>query len=450
MKLIVLTVAIMGTALSLPCSDYPKLWQKDGYGGSIWADNPDCKIVTAYDNVTPAADFPSAINAFTQKFHSKYVDSKPDEANLVFSPFSIHNALAMLASGATTGSETQMELLNVLGGLGDIKKLETAYKELLDEYRDFNKASRALEFGNKVWMAEEGSVEDSFRALSGSVYYSEIGPLEDAEAVNEWVSKRTNGKIKKLLDQLSADTKFLLTNVVYFHDTWTASFLELEPEYETIPEFKLLNGRKGKSEPKWMSRSSKKFILRNITLGGMQLNAVSVPYSQDKGGRFDMVLVVPVGDNLGDIRKLEDVGGNLFDEINTAFEKEYANEFEKKWGRPDLTLTMPMFSLKGDADVAEILQKLGVRGIFQKGEFSNINGGVEPLKVGNILHKATVDVDTEGTEAAAAAGVEIVPLTIHLLTANLLIDRPFMFVIRDRKKRVPLFVGRVMDPAKKE
>ena len=60
-----------------------------------------------------------------------------------------------------------MELLNVLGGLGDIKKLETAYKELLDEYRDFNKASRALEFGNKVWMAEEGSVEDSFRALSG-------------------------------------------------------------------------------------------------------------------------------------------------------------------------------------------------------------------------------------------------------------------------------------------
>ena len=56
-----------------------------------------------------------------------------------------------------------------------------------------------------------------------------------------------------------------------------------------------------------------------------------------------MVLVVPVGDNLGDIRKLEDVGGNLFDEINTAFEKQYANEFEKKWGRPDLTLTMPMF-----------------------------------------------------------------------------------------------------------
>ena len=59
------------------------------------------------------------------------------------------------------------------------------------------------------------------------MYYSEIGPLEDAEAVNEWVSQRTNGKIEKLLDQLSADTKFLLTNVVYFHDTWTASFLEV-------------------------------------------------------------------------------------------------------------------------------------------------------------------------------------------------------------------------------
>ena len=65
MKLIVLTVAIMGTALSLPCSDYPKLWQKDGYGGSIWADNPDCKIVTAYDNITPAAGIRFKRNKFS-------------------------------------------------------------------------------------------------------------------------------------------------------------------------------------------------------------------------------------------------------------------------------------------------------------------------------------------------------------------------------------------------
>ena len=85
--------------------------------------------------------------------------------------------------------------------------------------------------------------------------------------------------------------------------------------------------------------------------------------------------------------------------------------------------------------MAEILQKLGVRGIFEKGEFSPINGGREPLKVGDILHKATVDVDTEGTEAAAAAGVEIVPLMIASNTANLLVDRPFLFVIRDKKKQ---------------
>ena len=114
--------------------------------------------------------------------------------------------------------------------------------------------------------------------LLGSVYYTEVGRLEDADTVNRWVSDRTNGKIKRLLDRLSADTKFLLTNVVYFRDTWTASFLELEPEYETIPEFKVTNGRKGRSDIKWMTRASKQFVLRNITIDETQLNAISVPY----------------------------------------------------------------------------------------------------------------------------------------------------------------------------
>ena len=119
------------------------------------------------------------------------------------------------------------------------------------------------------------------------MYYTEVGRLEDADTVNRWVSDRTNGKIKRLLDQLSADTKFLLTNVVYFHDTWTASFLELEPGYDTIPEFKLPNGRKDqshlikrkyRSDIKWMTRASKQFVLRNITIDETQLNAISVPY----------------------------------------------------------------------------------------------------------------------------------------------------------------------------
>ena len=73
-------------------------------------------------------------------------------------------------------------------------------------------------------------------------------------------------------------TRFLLTNVVYFHDTWTASFLELEPEYDTIPEFKLLGGERANGDIKWMNRASKQFILRNITIGPAQLQVISVPY----------------------------------------------------------------------------------------------------------------------------------------------------------------------------
>ena len=108
-----------------------------------------------------------------------------------------------------------------------------------------------------------------------------------------------------------------------------------------------------------------------------------------------------------------------------------------------------MFSLKGSADVAKILKDMDVKGIFQKGEFSKIYDG-ETLKVGNILHKATVDVDDQGVVAAAATGVELVPLSSPIITGTLKVDRPFMFVIRDAVNGFPIFMGKVMDPTRPE
>jgi len=115
----------------------------------------------------------------------------------------------------------------------------------------------------------------------------------------------------------------------------------------------------------------------------------------------------------------------------------------------DVSLQMPLFSLKGNVEVAKILKEMGVQGIFQKGDFSKLYDG-EALKVGDIVHKATIDVDDKGVVAAAATGVELVALSAPVITGELTVDRPFMFIIRDTSRMVPLFMGKVMEPSRPE
>jgi len=439
--------ALLGLACSAPSGEDQGQGQHDTKTASEVAED------FIWDEVTS-----DAIHHFTQRFYSKYLESKSVETNLVFSPFSIHLALAMLSSAATPGSTTQEELLHVLGGLENNKKLEKSWKYLLDEYRHKGSLSNFLEFGNAVWATNKEDLKPTFTNLSQSVYYTDVMKLVDADTVNSWVSSRTNGKIKKLFEQLSPDIKFLLTNVVYFHDSWVGgSFDLLDEEFDPIPDFKLFNGKSSDEKPKWMQRSSSHFVLRNITFGTLPFKAVSIPYEHDGGNRFDMVLLVPAEDP-SDIVKLDfhlkrnaekiQTSGSFIAQVNAEFKKEFANSFEEKWGRPDVTLTMPFFSLKGSADVADILKKMNVKGIFNDGKFGVISD--EPLKVGNILHKAVINVDTEGTEAAAATGIELVPLSAFINSAELNVDRPFMFIIRDKVREVPLFVGKVMDPTRQE
>lgn len=440
MRSFMVGMALLGLARSAPSPEEPNTASK------------------VSDNIEWSHETASAIDQFTTRFYSKYVEQKGPDANLVFSPFSIHLALAMLTAAATPDKPTQLELFDVMGGINNIKELENSYKSLLDEYKNGGLLDKSLEFGNAVWVANGEDIKATYRKESGSVFYTDVEKLTDVEAVNKWVRERTHGKIDKLFEQLSPEIKFLLTNVVYFHDAWVGgSFDRLEEEFDPVPDFKLSNG--GMSKPNWMQRSSQHFVLRNITIpsAGRELNfkAVSIPYEHDGGNRFDMVLLVP-SDDQTNLPKLEyhlsktaegtERGNTFIDAINNEFKKEFANEFEKKWGRPDVTLTMPMFSIKGSSDVAEILKKLEVNGIFNSGEFGQISD--KPLKVGNILHKATIDVNTEGTEAAAATGIELVPLSAFINTAELQVDKPFLFIIRDKVKEVPLFVGKVMDPTR--
>jgi len=315
-----------------------------------------------------------------------------------------------------------------------------------------------------VWMTTEGkkSVKTSFKDGLHRHYLIDIAELprnNPAKAVNDWVSLKTKGKIEKLFEDLSQDTEFLLTNVIYFHDSWTTEFHPI-PKGDaennmklnfTLHDGKVLNG----GEIDWMTRSSGHFhLIGNVSIGGIKAEVISIPtehdydYSRRSNGRFDVVLVVPEHDpenpdKIDELDSFMEGNGNFMDIINRELsqDKPYEN---------DVNVYMPMFSLKGSTDVAKILKEMGVRGIFQRGEFNKIRDKGEPFKVGNILHKATIDVDEMGVIAAAATGVELVPLSAPIISGELYVNRPFMFIIRDVVNGFPVFMGKVMDPRRSE
>lgn len=417
--------------------------------------------------MTKPVNLSTSVNDFAQEFYSKYKESKSADSNLVFSPLSIHVALSMLASGATDGSATQMELFKVLGNYKNIRGLEREYKKLIDEYNfddgitdrwgKTNSINDALELANRVWVTgeEKAKIKSSFKDLMRLHYFIDLEELPEndpADAVNDWVKEKTHDKIEKLFEDLSRDTKFLLTNVIYFHDAWTTEFYPLseqEAKNDNLT-FKLHNGVESTGQTKWMYRSSSHFNLRAVSFGEIETKVISIPtehqynIARRLGNRFDVVLVVP--DKPADITKLDayvsSTAGDFMDLINDAMAQEVSLH-------NDVSLQMPLFSLKGNVEVAKILKEMGVQGIFQKGDFSKLYDG-EALKVGDIVHKATIDVDDKGVVAAAATGVELVALSAPVITGELTVDRPFMFIIRDTSRMVPLFMGKVMEPSRPE
>ena len=411
----------------------------------------------------------NSINNFAQKFYAEYKDSKSDESNLIFSPLSIHIALAMLASGATEDSDTQKELFKVLGNTF-VRELEDEYLTLLYDYNKkgysrYGSIKDTLQLANRVWMSKEGkeSVKPSYGTFMKKHYatdLAQLSPIDPAKDVNEWVREKTQNKIEKLFEDLSQDTEFLLTNVIYFNDSWTTEFHPIpkdDAENNQKLNFTLHDGEvMSGGEIEWMTRSSGHFTFRkDVNIGGIKAKVISLPtehdydYSRRSNGRFDVVLVLPDHDsnNPGKIHDLDyymKANNDFMDIINKelAHEKPYEN---------DVNVYMPMFSLKGSMDVAKILkEKMDIKGIFQRGEFDKIREKGEPLRVGNILHKATIDVDEKGVEAAAATGVELVPLSAPIITGELYVNRPFMFMIRDTVKGFPIFMGKVMDPTRSE
>jgi serpin B len=369
--------------------------------------------------------------SFTKFAPAIYKGFAVKEGNLFLSPYSIQVALGLVLLGAN--GKTRETLAKAIDAPED-----NLAEALGDKIREVNNGSAdyALSTANSLWIDGRYDMKPNYlatvAALGGEANKCDFRePTPACNTINRWVSDKTNAKITDLISPaaIDADTRLILTNAVYFKGAWEQAF----ETANTRPQDFHINGDSTGTKVPQMNRTGKYAYCESDTAQFLDL-----PY---KGGDLSMLVVLP--NNINELPALEkswDV--NAYDSIKRNLTRK-----EVVVSLPKFKVTTPVMSL-GKLFSENEPDGFGAGLAFSNSaDFSGI--GDEPLKIADILHKAFVEVNEEGTEAAAATGVVMKTLSAVMHTEPPKIfnaNRPFMFMIRNHKTGNILFQGRICDP----
>ncbi|NLC70135.1 MAG: serpin family protein, partial [Desulfuromonadaceae bacterium] len=316
--------------------------------------------------------------------------------------------------------------------MAEILHFEPGQAELHHTFGDVNRqlTATARDSGQKLNIANAlvltgGGIAKDYKDLLKTTYDAEVfrGNLA---AINAWVLDKSEGRIEKILEELSRDSVCTILNAVYFKGSWQNRF----PKEDTVDAPFQVSQQQQVRVP-FMHRQRKAFSLLRKT----DFRALSIPY---EGEALDMVVLLPHA--VDGLAALESrlTGENLaqwLDELD-------ARSPEK------VELGLPKFRLETSYDLVPPLKNLGMKAPFSKeiADFSGMGWPQGKLWIGQVRHKAFVEVNEEGTEAAAATAVGMVTTVMVEQPAVFRADHPFLFLIRDRKSGALLFLGRVANP----
>ena len=395
-------------------------------------------------------------NAFALDFYHRLSDDS--DGNLFFSPYSISLALAMTYAAA---GETAVQMADALHFDLPPDRLHPTFNGLDQDLLAANRpaASEAakwpeLNIANALWGQEGYQFRPEFldtlaenygAGLSQLDFTQPEGRQESAEIINGWVSEETNGKIPTIVSPAhfgSCDppprdcTRLVLTNAIYFKGLWAEDY-EFDEKDTEDDFFNLSDGSKLK-----VPMMNQKRELRYAE--GENYQAVQLPY---QGHRLAMSIFLPAP--------------GKFDEFTTNLDPETISGVGFSWNKRVVDLTMPRFEMEKSVDAKGVLQKLGMADAFNPApgvadfsgmaDFSSPTSPDPGLYIRDVLHKAFVEVNEKGTEAAAATAVimaspaSMPPTPLPPVVMD--VDRPFLFLIRDTRTDTILFLGRVADPS---
>jgi len=351
------------------------------------------------------------------------LDRDKRTANVIVSPLSISMALGMTLNGARGATADSMRATLALEGLTQ-EEINAAYRSLIDLLRSVD-PKVTFEIANSIWHRPELTVLPSFTDVNRQYFDAEVTALDfdspDAlNRINGWVSTKTHGKIPTIIDEIPRDMVMYLINALYFKGSWTTEF---DPDSTQRAEFTMSSGAKRPID--LMLRSGKFMYHRDATL-----QAVDLPYGFD---RYTMTVLLPNAgvDMASVVDGLDDAAWNR---IVTGLDSS------------DGMVMLPRMKLAWEETLNDWLERMGMSLAFSdRADFSGIDpaGG---LAISEVRHKTYIEVDEEGTEAAAVTSVGISRTSLPE-TFMMRMDRPFLFAIREKSSGAIMFIAKVMDPS---
>ncbi|XP_072306682.1 leukocyte elastase inhibitor-like isoform X2 [Eucyclogobius newberryi] len=355
-------------------------------------------------------------------------------ANVFFSPLSISSALAMVLFGAKGNTATQMSECLKTADISD--EVHSSFGSLLQVFNSPD-ASYALSVANRLYGEQTYQFVEDFLGGTRKHYNAELqsvdflGKSEEARVtINTWVEQQTQGKIKDVLAKGVVDglTKLVLVNAIYFKGNWNKQFKE-----SSTHDYKF-RINKNETKPVKMMHQKSKFPITYVGDVGCQI--IDLPY---KGKELSMLIFLPntIEDDTTGLEKLEQ-------------QLTYGNFVE--WTRPDMMdevevqLGLPRFKMEETYDLKNVLTSMGMADAFDMGrsDFSGMSPAND-LVLSKVVHKAFVEVNEEGTEAAAATAA-VMMLRCAVRTPTFIADHPFLFFIRHNATNTVLFAGRYCSP----
>ncbi|XP_077592344.1 serpin peptidase inhibitor, clade B (ovalbumin), member 1, like 3 isoform X2 [Stigmatopora nigra] len=367
----------------------------------------------------------------------KKLSDNDNTANIFFSPFSISSALAMVMLGSGGNTATQMSESLKTKGEDDV---HANFAKLLVE---LNKPGvpYSLSVANRLYGEQSYQFVENFLQETKKHYRAELESVDfirNHEAarlnINTWVEKETQGKIKDILAQGVLDnmTRLVLVNAIYFKGNWNKKFKE------TSTRDAMFRVNKNETKQVRMMHMKDKFPLTFIPEANCQI--LEMPY---KGKDLSMLIFLP--------NDIEDGSSGL-----AKIEENLTHDNFVEWTRPDMMdeievqVGLPKFKLEENYDMKNVLVAMGMEDAFDmsKSDFSGMSPAND-LVLSKVIHKAFVEVNEEGTEAAAATAA-IMMLRCALVTPTFIADHPFLFFIRHNPSKSILFAGRYCSPASRE
>jgi serine protease inhibitor len=366
-----------------------------------------------------------ANNGFGLKMFYELAGAEPGE-NILISPASIITALAMTYNGADGETREAMEKTLMFEGMS-MEEVNEAFADLLTILQNPDPKVE-LAVANSLWAREGIAFNEDFLKRNEDYFGAEVAELDfndagAADTINDWVKEKTRNKIDGIIDPpINPETVLFLINAIYFKGEWSDPF---DPDMTGNRDFYLPDGSL-KEIPVMIKNDDFRYLETD------DFQAVSLPYGKNE--RVSMYIFLPASNS-----SLE----QLYGEMNLLNWKRWIASFGSMEGEVGL----PRFKFEYETSLKDALAALGMAIAFDESaaDFSGMHPVPPNLFISEVKHKTFIEVNEEGTEAAAVTSVEV-GMTAMPETFSMIIDRPFFFAIADDMTGTILFMGSVLNP----